>query len=119
MSLSRVKKALVIAIAACVVGGCNPGKIDILLSPPLLPEGQVGQFYQVKFTAAGGTRPYTYLAPTQGIPPGLAFAQVTSTEALLEGTPQLAGEYVFQVGVCDTFGKCVARGYLLKILSPP
>jgi len=97
---------------------CNPGKIDITLSPAVLSDGYVGQAYSVKFTAGGGAIPYTFIAPSQGLPPGLAFAQVTSTEARLEGTPQIAGNFIFQIGVCDAFVKCVARGYLLKILPP-
>lgn len=97
---------------------CNPGKIDIWLSPAVLPDAQVGQPYSVTIVAGGGTRPYTFTAPSQGIPPGLAFAQVTSTEAKIEGTPQAQGQYTFVVAVCDALAKCVSRGYLLRVLPP-
>ncbi|MHA2621565.1 MAG: Ig domain-containing protein [bacterium JZ-2024 1] len=96
---------------------CNPGKIDIWLTPTVLPDARVGQPYSVTFVAGGGTKPYTFTAPSQGIPPGLAFAQVTSTEAKLEGTPQAQGQYTFVVAVCDAFAKCVSRGYLLRVLA--
>jgi hypothetical protein len=106
-------------MTALLALSCNPGKIDITLTPATLPEGRANQSYIVKFTAGGGTSPYTFPPPTQGIPPGLAFAQVTSTEARLEGTLQASGDYAFVIGVCDAFAQCVARGYLLRVLPAP
>ena len=96
---------------------CGPrGVIDIHLAPEILQEARVNTPYSQKFVATGGLKPYYFRGPCQGLPPGMVFAQVTSTEALLEGTPQQAGEYVFQISVCDSQGKCVTRAYLLKVL---
>ena len=97
---------------------CNPGGIEIRLSPRTLPDTMVGQDYKQKFTASGGISPYTIeLFGSGQIPPGLAFAQVSSTEALLEGFSQQAGTFTFNIRVTDNQQKSAIFGYSLKVLN--
>ncbi|MBI4907752.1 MAG: putative Ig domain-containing protein [Acidobacteria bacterium] len=85
----------------------NPG-FRITLDP--LPPASVGVFYQVAFTATGGTAPYTW--GISGSPlPGLV---LTST-GILSGIPTQNGTFPFTVLATDTTGMQVTREYSLVV----
>ncbi|MHA2611521.1 MAG: putative Ig domain-containing protein [bacterium JZ-2024 1] len=100
-----------------VVVTCQGG-IEIQLSPRTLTDTIVGADYSQKFTASGGTRPYNFeLVGAGQIPPGLAFAKISDTEALLQGVPQQAGTYTFNIRVTDNQQKSAIFGYALRVLN--
>jgi uncharacterized protein (TIGR03437 family) len=75
-----------------------------------LPNGNVGQSYNVQINATGGTPPYSYTA-TNNIPPGLTF----STSGLLSGTPTTTGNYRLVVTVHDSAQTAATQIYQVVI----
>jgi len=72
----------------------------IIVSPPTLPNGQVGMAYNQTLTAAGGVGPYTYLVTTGVLPNGLGLA----AGGALTGTPTVPGSFAFTVTATDSLG---------------
>ena len=72
-----------------------PPPVELLVQTTFLPNGQVGQLYNVTLSATGGTPPYTWEA-IQALPPGLSIVGSTIT-----GTPTTAGDYTPQLQVHD------------------
>lgn len=89
---------------------------DIMpISPSTIPQGTVGSYYSVQFTASGGTAPYSFYAEV--LPPGLSL----TSSGLLSGTPTEAGEYSLYIGVQDSSTPYPCYGnasYILKISNP-
>jgi Putative Ig domain/PKD domain len=67
------------------------------ITPPSLPNGNVGIFYSTPVTATGGTPPLTFSA--SGLPAGLAIAPSTG---VISGTPQVTGTSLFSISVTDS-----------------
>ena len=69
-----------------------------------LPDGQVGDFYEVFLAHSGGFGQYDYFTVVSGsLPPGLSLTDPTSLfGSRLNGTPTLAGTYQFtlQLSLC-------------------
>jgi len=83
-----------IALAALVLG-CYP---PVTIEPAQLPEGIVGQPYEVVLNFSGAE--YIQGAHTfRDLPPGLRFAwdRNSSATARISGTPTTAGSWTFKV----------------------
>jgi hypothetical protein len=86
----------------------------ITLSPPTLPDGDVGVSYSQTITASGGTPPYTFTV-TSGTPPTNCNL---STSGVLSGTPTEAGFFNFAVQAIDSNGCAGTLPYSMKIYPP-
>jgi hypothetical protein len=85
--------------------------------PPLittgsLPAGTVGVAYAVTFTAAEGEPPLAWSAETSALPPGLNFVPGA---ARLQGTPDGAGNWSFNITVTDASARSDTRLFTLRI----
>ena len=88
----------------------NPPTLGITTSAAL-PGGAVGTAYSQKFSAVGGTPPYTW-SLTQGSVPGLTFSV---SQATLSGTPTTAGSYTFTLQAADSGGLTATRAFSVTI----
>jgi hypothetical protein len=70
----------------------------LVITPTTLPFGGVGIPYQVTLFAEGGTAPYSYVAESGLLPPGLSL----SNDGLLSGVPLRGGDYAFTIRVYDS-----------------
>lgn len=86
-----------------------------ILTPSPLPGGMVGSRYSQRFTAAGGTPPYTW-SSTAGLVPGLSLDPGTGA---LEGTPSAAGAFTITVAVRDAASGTASRAYSITINPSP
>lgn len=69
------------------------------ISSTVLPAGTVGQPYRYVLPLSGGSPPYTAKlnGPEARTPPGLQL----ESNGVIDGTPQSAGQFTFDVGVSD------------------
>ncbi len=76
------------------------------VSPANLPDGRLSQLYSQKFTATGGTAPYSFslASPNSNIPPK---GVTLFSDGTVSGTPQVMGDFPIDMNVADTAG---ARG---------
>jgi hypothetical protein len=113
-------RAVIIAAGSLSMTGCSCTGASIM--PETLPVGQVGHpyFFQlsIEFSGSGCTGGgFTEIGPGQGgLPPGMK----VSRGGALDGTPQAAGTYRFQVDVIygDYGSSGASRIYDLTILPP-
>lgn len=90
---------------------CAPTACPIVtVAPSLVSMGVAGVFYQLTFSASGGSSPYKFSVVSGAVPPGLVLE-----EGVLSGTPTLTGSYVFTVQVSDGNGCLGTREYTLRI----
>jgi hypothetical protein len=82
----------------------------IAISPPSLPDGNIGGAYQQQLSASGGTGPYVFVA-TDLLPPGL----LLTPAGLLHGTPTAGGSFDFVVTAFDARGFAGGQLYNLSI----
>lgn len=87
----------------------------IALSPPTLPDAQLGVPYAQSIAAAGGSAPYGFTVTSGELPPGLSL----STSGELTGTPTGAGVVVFSVSAADAFGCTGSEVYTLPVFLDP
>jgi len=87
---------------------------DIALAPPALPNAVVGTAYTQTITAGSGVAPFTFSAPADSLPPGLALA----ADGTLSGTPTTTGSYAFTVTVADVDSVPGARPYAMTVTCP-
>jgi len=86
----------------------------VSISTTTLPQATAFLAYQTSLTAAGGTQPYTWSAPT-GLPAGLALNPNTG---ILSGTPTAEGVFPFNIQVRDANGQTDTRILQLIVGSP-
>jgi hypothetical protein len=95
----------------------NNGANKVKITTPNLPNGTVGQSYNVTLSASGGTPPYTW-----NLIAGNSTSELTlSTTGILSGTPETgsAGTYLLGVEVLDSSSPVNSdtRQYNLTILE--
>ena len=83
--------------------------ISITATSPL-PAGTVGVVYTQRFTASGGSQPYTW--SVTGAPAGLT---MDSAAGAISGTPTTAGSFNFTVQVSDKNGATASKLLALTI----
>ncbi len=99
-------RAYVITIAG--PGGCPA----IILNPPTLPPGVLGQPYSQSITATGGAAPYSYSVTSGALPTGLVLNGATG---LISGSPTTAGQFNFTITAIDGNGCPGSRPYTIVI----
>ncbi|WP_313918764.1 Ig domain-containing protein [Tahibacter sp.] len=85
--------------------------VTIVVNPPTLPNGTVGQLYSANVSASGGLSPYTFAVSVGALPPGLSL----SASGVISGTPTASGLYNFTVTATDANGFTGNRAYPLTI----
>ncbi|MDC0713034.1 putative Ig domain-containing protein [Stigmatella sp. ncwal1] len=104
--------ATVLVLSACAGReGSGGGPVLPTIS---LPSTTVGQAYEVRLTATGGTEPLRYAV--EEVPDGFSFYADTG---LLKGPAAAEGLYTVYVGVTDASGESDARAYALRVYPPP
>lgn len=94
---------------------CQYCDMPLTISPSTLPQGSVGSYYFVQFTASGGYPPYYFYTETMPVP-GL---ELTSDGKLM-GTPQEAGQFSFVIGVYDSEDPpCTGSVFLSLTITNP
>lgn len=87
--------------------------LQITTASPL-PNGIVGNAYSTRFTAAGGTSPYTWAVASGALPPGL---QLDAPSGLLEGTPTSSGTYNFAMAVTDWSSHRITANFTVTVAA--
>lgn len=82
--------------------------VDVTL-PALLLSGKIGNEFSQKFTADGGSEPYTF-AVVNALPDGLALNGYT-----VSGTPTVEGTFSFQLQATDANGVIGSQTYSITI----
>lgn len=85
------------------------------ISPSTIPQGTVGTYYSVQFSASGGTPPYTFY--TEVCPPGFSL----TSGGLFSGVPLESGEWSLYIWVEDSsspYPCSSSADYILKIVEP-
>jgi hypothetical protein len=90
----------------------NPSPLQIAGACPL-PEAKVGTVYQQRFTASGGTEPYTFRVDGR-LPGGLQLA----ANGTLAGTALATSNDTFEVEVRDSYGRSVSKACSLTVKLP-
>jgi hypothetical protein len=94
--------------ANCDIGAVEVDQTPIVIHPPRLPHGTVGEAYSVTITATGGLgAPYEISLVAGDLPPGLTFGD----GAVISGTPTEAGRFPITVSVDDP----VEKDYVIVI----
>ena len=101
-------KAFVIAVR-------SPLPVLASATPPLLPEGTVGQDYSVTLSASGGEPPYRWALSSGSLPAGLT---LDSSAGLIWGVPTAAGAYSLHAVVTDRAQATAGSEFTLTINSP-
>lgn len=79
-----------------------------------LPNATVNQPFSFTFSATGGTTPYSWAAT--GLPQGLVLSP-NNTQAILSGTPAVAGSTTFNLTVTDFRGSSFSQAFTLTVLN--
>ncbi len=86
---------------------------SLQISTLSLDSGTVGAAYSQQVTATGGTAPYTYVATSGSVPPGLVLA----SSGVIMGTPTTAGPYSFTVTVTDAKNATASQAYSVTVAA--
>ncbi|MBI5085652.1 MAG: putative Ig domain-containing protein [Acidobacteria bacterium] len=89
------------------------GSSALQLAPTQLPTGTVGVGYSARFSAAGGTPPYTYAVVGGAFPAGI-FLQA---DGGVSGTPSSPGNFPVTVEVRDAAGTIISRQYSIQVAA--
>jgi hypothetical protein len=88
-----------------------------VITPAILPQGQVGVFYAVTLTAAPLIFPVNWVITAGGLPMGLSLSASTG---IISGVPVFAGNFAFNVQVTDnTTVPSAQQGFSIAIIPPP
>lgn len=98
--------SILLAICATVSSFCQCPPDGLAISPSNLPQGSVGSYYFVQFSASGGTTPYYFYTETMPVP----WLSLTS-DGRLYGTPQEAGRWTLSFEVKDSSYPYTCYGY--------
>lgn len=79
-----------------------------------LPNGAIGDLYQLQFTATGGTPPYTWFISAGELPARLA---IDASTGILTGMPAAGGPFDVTIGVKDAV-QTATKAYRLTISVP-
>jgi hypothetical protein len=95
----------------------NVSSIGIVNGTPRSPV--TGTAYAERFTAVGGTAPYTFtVSPTSLVGPTLPTGLSLSADGLISGTATSTGSYSFLLRATDSLNHSFARTYTLSVTSP-
>lgn len=103
---------LLFVLAALCLGGCDEG--DVGITPRVVPNGQVGEYYGVKFRALGGTAPIKWRLAAGNVPTGLRFSK-GRRYTWLDGVPTTVGTWTFTLQAEDSRGNKIHRTYNIVI----
>jgi len=106
------------AVIFSVFAGCTEFQ-DLEIVTSSLPEGRAGQVYAGRIETRGGYGSLTLRVLSGQLPPGVGFRQ-HDEDAELDGTPVLAGDYLFTVEARDghdTLNQTtiVSKGFLITV----
>ncbi|MFD2611166.1 X2-like carbohydrate binding domain-containing protein [Paenibacillus gansuensis] len=87
------------------------GAAGLELANTDLPDGKVGQLYEVQLAGKGGTGSYRFEVTGKGLPEGLTL----SHSGNLSGTPEKPGMSKFSLTLTDEAGAVVHREFKIKI----
>ena len=90
----------------------NPTALQISGTCPL-PEAKIGSTYLQRFTASGGSAPYTFRVDGR-LPSGLTLA----SNGTLSGTPLAVADVDFEVEVEDSLSRAVSKACRLTVNLP-
>jgi uncharacterized protein (TIGR03437 family) len=95
----------------------HPACPSVTVNPtnPVLPSGTTGTAYNQKFSAMGGTSPYSFTISAGILPPG---SSLLSEGELTNASLTTAGNYSFTVRATDANGCTGERQYTLVINHP-
>lgn len=91
-----------------------PATPKITTASPL-PEGVVGDFYNLQLAAVGGQAPYTWQMATGTLPPGVAL----TSDGMLDGVPGAEGAFVFTARVTDQLSQTDQATFTLNVYGQP
>ena len=91
-----------------------PASSLTLVTNTLLPQATQGAPYNLRFSASGGTAPYTFSISHGSAPQGLTL----SSAGLLSGTPAAAGSFLMTIHVADSGGNALDRDVALPVALP-
>ncbi|MCK5804197.1 MAG: putative Ig domain-containing protein [Lentisphaeria bacterium] len=86
--------------------------VAVTLPAAALASGTVGEAYQTTIFAEGDFTPFVFALESGALPSGLSL----SAAGTLDGTPVLADDYEFTVGVTDTQGRTASRIFTLEVV---
>ncbi|HSS63072.1 MAG TPA: putative Ig domain-containing protein [Gammaproteobacteria bacterium] len=86
----------------------------LLVDPPSLPEGRLGQPFTGSLSASGGAPPYQWSVSSGAPPPGISLA----SDGSLSGTPNDEGRFQFVARVADSAGEVATGTVTLSIFGP-
>lgn len=87
------------------------GSVLIIVNPPSLPDGFVGDPYNQNITATGGQAPHTFTLTAGALPDGLNL----STAGALTGTPTTQGNFAFTITATDANTDTGSRNYAIQV----
>ena len=92
----------------------GPTVSSLSITTATLPDGTVGAAYSQALAAAGGTAPYTWLAP--GLPAGLS---INTSTGVISGTPTTTGTYGFNASVTDANSAVFTKAFSIIVAAAP
>ena len=116
--------ATVLIASGLLLAGCDTSDTPLTFAPTTLPDGRVGQPYEVQITATypAGSISDLPFTTTGTLPPGLeVYRYQNGIPGGIRGTPTTAGSYGFTMksaGYC-TMGGCVSGEHDYTIVVAP
>ncbi|MEM4609467.1 MAG: Ig domain-containing protein, partial [Thermoproteota archaeon] len=102
----RVKHLLPLTLFSLTLFSAMPVSASPAIKPDALPDGRVGQLYQVILSWEGHQQPppITWLLVSGSLPPGLRLETLGDGSGYIWGTPAQGGTYQFRVRAQQPFG---------------
>jgi hypothetical protein len=95
----------------------SPVQAAPVITPAILPQGQVGVPYSVTLTASSLVPPVIWAITAGGLPMGISLSPSTG---IISGVPIFASNYAFNVQVTDnTSVPSNQQGFSITIIPPP